>query len=215
VSIRAACRLHCHRTNLTRSLVKPADLKNANATGECCCLPPQTQRVKANDSSPSCSQCQTASTACHYQEGGKRGLPAAYIKALEERLAATETALFASLMAIRSQAAEDLIANHLPSTMFDTPSRQRSKAERLADWRRLPLQTRDQLMVWLRAQEDENLAAAAAPQIDDSRSIPDNQVRTAVPSKTILELLATCSEPTVPNSLGCSPGSRQWTENYF
>ncbi|EMD93363.1 hypothetical protein COCHEDRAFT_1170973 [Bipolaris maydis C5] len=173
------------------------------------------KKCKCDRRIPSCSQCQSASSECHYQEGGKRGLPAAYIKALEERLAATETALSATLIAIRNSAAEHNIDAHLKGVDSNSSLRQRSKAEKMEDWKRLPLQTRDQLMVWLQAQENEGLAATTAPQTNYDEPTPELQIHPTALPRTVLEHLETCNQPTVPNRLDCSPDSRRWTENYF
>ncbi|XP_014560968.1 hypothetical protein COCVIDRAFT_87705 [Bipolaris victoriae FI3] len=173
------------------------------------------KKCKCDRRIPSCSQCQSASTACHYQEGGKRGLPAAYIKALEERLAATETALSATLIATRNSAAEHNIDAHLNSAGSNSPLRQRSKAEKMEDWKHLPLQTRDQLMAWLQAQEDEGLAATTASRTECNESTHELEIHAAAPPRAVLEQLETCNQPIVPNALDGSPDSRQWIENYF
>lgn len=93
--------------------------------------------------SPSCSQCRTSSLVCRYQEGGKRGLPIAYINSLERRLRETESALYAAMLALDEH--EIIKAGNLG--LLKAP-RELSKTERQDDWKRLPLQTPEQLASW-------------------------------------------------------------------
>lgn len=136
------------------------------------------------------------------------------MKALEERLEATETALSATLITLRNEAAECNIDNELLNATPNSPLRKRSKAVRLADWKRLPLQTHDQLLAWLEAQSGEDLTAAIPP-ADCRGSIPEPQAHASASTKTILERLEECNQPAVPNALVYAPGSRQWLQNYF
>ena len=193
-------------------------------------------RTSSNQHSPCCSQCQTSSLPCHYQEGGKRGLPAAYITALEKRLADTEAALSATLTVVQNQDLILLNDARLSDPSSHAPKRQGSKAEKLEEWKRLPLQTTEQLTAWLQAQCRE-----AAPEVIPSRhsnSVPDNDgarktCRTAegrpnngahasrqIPGDTspplsVLQQLKDCEMPIAPNMQRAPTDLARWHENYF
>lgn len=157
-------------------------------------LDPILKFSTAHYRSPSCSQCQVTSTHCNYQEGGKRGLPAAYMRALEERLAETETALGATLLALKDQAAQQSIGYHLPSELSHPPAPRRSKVEKLEEWKRLPLQTSEHLMAWLGAQNHQNATLTTFP-TDGSRWVSEPQTHTAsgaMNSRTLFD------SPTLP-----------------
>ncbi|EOA91923.1 hypothetical protein ACJQWK_04261 [Exserohilum turcicum] len=134
------------------------------------------------------------------------------MKALEGRLAATEAALSAALTALRNQTAQDSLDPYLSTAISNPPLSQRSKAEKLEEWKRLPLQTGDQLMAWLRVQNGEDMAS---PRTDGRRSISEPQTYAAVSPKTVMGLLETCEEPKVPNAWEYSAGFGRWTKNYF
>lgn len=136
------------------------------------------------------------------------------MKALEERLEATEIALSATLLTLQNQAAGCHIDDALINAISNSYTRKSSKAERLVDWKHLPLQTHHQLLAWLQAQSGEDVAAAV-PQTDCRRSIPEPQTHAPASTRTVLERLGECNEPVVPNSSVSTPGSRQWLQNYF
>jgi len=194
----------------------------------------RSKKCKCDRKIPICTQCRTSSLPCHYQEGGKRGLPAAYITALEKRLADTEAALSASLIALQTQNVTRLTDGHLSVAISQASQPQRSKAEKLEEWKRLPLQTDEQLAAWLQARHPDS-AAQAASQSKSSESIltyqahdtlkapetrPDNNAHpfpkahgTTATSASPIEQLRDCSKPTMPNVPRDS--STQWRENYF
>lgn len=194
-------------------------------------------RTSANQYSPSCSQCQTSSLPCHYQEGGKRGLPAAYITALERRLAETEAALSATLTVVQNQDVVRLNNVLLSDASSQAPKRQLSKAEKLEEWKRLPLQTTEQLTAWLQAQCRNN-AAPEVPPSRQSESVPvyDRARKTSragegrpnscayasqqIPGDTsppvsVLQQLKDCDMPIAPNIQRASTDPSRWRENYF
>lgn len=107
---------------------------------------------------PSCSQCLVSSLTCRYQEGGKRGLPIAYINSLERRLRETESALYAAMLALEEQ---DSIKSSNMGCL--KTSRELSKTERQDDWKRLPLQTPEQLAIWF--QEKKQHAVPTEPEL--------------------------------------------------
>lgn len=95
---------------------------------------------------------------CRYQEGGKRGLPIAYINNLEKRLRETESALYATMLALDEH--ESIKASDLG--VLKAP-RELSKTERQDDWKRLPLQTPEQLAMWFR--EKQHQAVPSEPEL--------------------------------------------------
>ena len=194
-------------------------------------------RTSSNQHSPCCSQCQTSSLPCHYQEGGKRGLPAAYITALEKRLADTEAALSATLTVVQNQDLIRLNDVRLSDPSSHAPKRQGSKAEKLEEWKRLPLQTTEQLTAWLQAQCRETAAPEVFPP-RHSNSVPHNvgarkTTRTAegrpnsgahasrqLPGNTsplvsVLQQLKDCEMPIAPNMQRAPTDPARWHENYF
>ncbi|KAJ4381657.1 hypothetical protein N0V86_003021 [Didymella sp. IMI 355093] len=110
----------------------------------------RSKKCKCDRRVPSCSQCCAASLVCRYQEGGKRGLPIAYINSLERRLRETESALYAALLAHKEQ--DSIKAGNL--SLLKAP-RELSKTERQDDWKRLPLQTPEQLATWFQAKQQQ------------------------------------------------------------
>lgn len=108
--------------------------------------------------SPSCTQCRAASLICRYQEGGKRGLPIAYINNLEKRLRDTESALYATMLALDDR--DSMKASDFG--LLKAP-RELSKTERQDDWKRLPLQTPEQLNTWF--QEKKHQAVLPEPEL--------------------------------------------------
>lgn len=108
--------------------------------------------------SPSCTQCSAASLICRYQEGGKRGLPIAYINNLEKRLRDTESALYATMLALDE--CDSIKASNFG--LLKVP-RELSKTERQDDWKRLPLQTPEQLVTWF--QERQKQAVPPEPEL--------------------------------------------------
>jgi hypothetical protein len=99
--------------------------------------------------SPHCSQCQTLSLPCRYTEGGKRGIPAAYINSLEDRLAETEAALYSALTAIDSMSNDPAGLRRALVHVSGPVARERSKIEKQNEWKRLPLRSGEQLHAWL------------------------------------------------------------------
>jgi len=194
-------------------------------------------RTSSNQHSPCCSQCQTSSLPCHYQEGGKRGLPAAYITALEKRLADTEAALSATLNVLHHEDSIQLSDVRLSETSSYAPKRQGSKAEKLEEWKRLPLQTTEQLTAWLQAQcrdtaASEVLSSRYSKPVPDhggarktcravegrpnsgahaSRQIPGD----TSPPVSVLQQLKDCEMPIAPNMQRAPTDPARWQENYF
>ncbi|KAL1801422.1 hypothetical protein ACET3X_001764 [Alternaria dauci] len=202
-----------------------AEALNAIACENC-----RAKKCKCDRKIPSCTQCRTSSLPCHYQEGGKRGLPAAYITALEKRLADTEAALSAALIALQTQSAIRLT----DGAISQASQPQRSKAEKLEEWKRLSLHTDEQLVAWLQARHPDRVARATS-QPNPSEPIfpyqahntskatetrPDSNTRPireahgiTATSASAIEQLRECSMPAMPNAPRDS--STKWRENYF
>ncbi|KAF2844898.1 hypothetical protein T440DRAFT_300038 [Plenodomus tracheiphilus IPT5] len=195
--------------------------------------------------SPSCAQCQTSSLVCRYQEGGKRGLPAAYIQSLEQRLAETEAALSASLCALQHKNDLGLTDTYFSNAAAYTSSRDLSKAEKQNEWRQLPLRTGDDLITWLQARKVHSATVATEPrryvvpsvgseQSDDTQRLQHsctsisrtsapaehhtgaNAENTSVPFSSVEDQLRRCAPPpNVPNTTSTTWHASQWHDNYF
>ncbi|KAI4925354.1 hypothetical protein J4E85_007233 [Alternaria conjuncta] len=162
---------------------------------------------------------------------------AAYITALEKRLADTEAALSATLTVVQNQDLILLNDVRLPDPSLHAPKRQGSKAEKLEEWKRLPLQTTEQLTAWLQAQCRETAAPEVFPP-RHSNIVPDNDgarktSRTAegrpnsgahasrqIPGDTsppvsVLQQLEDCEMPIAPNMQRAPTDPARWHENYF
>ncbi|KAF2621567.1 hypothetical protein BU25DRAFT_233942 [Macroventuria anomochaeta] len=118
----------------------------------------RSKKCRCDRRVPSCSQCRASSLICRYQEGGKRGLPIAYINSLERRLRETESALYATMLALDEH--DNIKASNIG--LLKAP-RELSKAERQDDWKRLPLQTPEQLAIWF--QEKQQQAVPSEPDL--------------------------------------------------
>ncbi|KFH42860.1 hypothetical protein ACRE_063920 [Hapsidospora chrysogenum ATCC 11550] len=99
-------------------------------------------------------RCSHDPSQCHYPEQNKRGLPSGYVNKLEARLAETEAALFHILSQVdgadsqtTSLAADEISS---PPSSSSIPG-QNSKAERVREWDRLPLQTVGDIRLWYRS----------------------------------------------------------------
>jgi len=199
-----------------------------------------TQFPHQPDSSrPSCSQCQTSSSPCRYQEGGKRGLPAAYMTSLETRLRNTETALYALLCTLQAQGGTVSIPPLLDAEVPTSRRPQRSKAEKQSDWKRLPLRTSEDLGAWFdeqhrRFRSSSDIRQDVAPSRDrkfvpfsadtslnvsaskvQDGGIPAHAQQRLVPSDAVMVQLRNCRPPTVPNGTATAATPATWADNYF
>lgn len=196
-------------------------------------------------SSPTCSQCQNSSLDCRYQEGGKRGLPAAYITSLEQRLQETETALSASLGSLQESKEFGLLERNMAKASSAT-QQARSKAEKQDEWKRLPLQNSRHLAAWLQekyhcdeiSQSEQSKSQLPRPDIGpqnarkrrrlreetatasvipkvDQRRGHEQTDRTLASDRHSLERLRNCDPPMVPNISIISSYSTKWYDNYF
>jgi hypothetical protein len=173
--------------------------------------------------------------------GGKRGLPAAYITSLENRLRDTEAALYSALRALQDLSGDTPSIQLHADDMSKAFSRaQCSKADKQNDWTRHPLQTSEDLLAWFRdaSQSDGNVRDAGRdPTVTSERSsgiqmaiespitylIPHPQERTpSIRPQPIhtnggasLEKLRDCQAPTAPNVSGSAATSTVWLDNYF
>lgn len=178
---------------------------------------------------------------CRYQEGGKRGLPIAYISNLEKRLRETESALYATLLALNEH--DNIKASSIG--LLKSP-RELSKTERQDDWRRLPLQTPEQLAVWFEEKQQqavwpepelphipfpdvptlqpvdsnvrEDLRMALplphTPGTDNTQSPAYTDSPTSTLSKSVTEQLRGIDPPQAPNTSAVTFKSPSW-HNYF
>ncbi|KAL4805592.1 hypothetical protein BDV18DRAFT_141334 [Aspergillus unguis] len=111
-----------------------ADKQNPVACGPC-----RQKKCKCDRTLPVCSQCSDPAR-CIYPESGKRGLPQGYITHLENRLAATEKALYSSYSHLRTSPQSFSIT--------DITQPNTSRAAAVNEWSRLPLQNQEDLERW-------------------------------------------------------------------
>ncbi|KAL2850748.1 hypothetical protein BJY01DRAFT_209650 [Aspergillus pseudoustus] len=104
------------------------------------CEPCRQKKCKCDRILPVCSQCADPAR-CVYPESGKRGLPQGYITHLENRLAATERALYSTYAYLRSVAPRSF-------TIVDSPQPTQSRAAAVNEWMRLPLIDQENLEQW-------------------------------------------------------------------
>ncbi|KAF3040016.1 hypothetical protein E8E11_003396 [Didymella keratinophila] len=201
----------------------------------------RSKKCRCDRRVPSCSQCRAASLICRYQEGGKRGLPIAYINSLERRLRETESALYATLLAHNEQ--DSIKASNFG--LLKAP-RELSKTERQDDWKRLPLQTPEQLASWFQEKKQQavppepqlpHIPFPGVPSLQPVESNPLEDPRMALPlphtpasdnvhspvypesassnrSKSVTEQLRGIEPPQAPNTSAVPFKSTSW-HNYF
>jgi hypothetical protein len=213
-----------------RYSLRELQIEEVQVRSESVCLPYQhlyPSRLAKTLCSPTCLQCQNSLLLCQYQEGGKRGLPAAYIAALEMRLAETETALSTSLIALQELDGLQLLGHDLRGR--STSTRQRSKAEKVEEWRQLPLQTSEQLKAWLHAQHHIGGSSSRVISTPDPNRptlrIERSWTNPPVPSTvergvhstpgSAIQQLRFCNPPVTPNVPQEIFGSVRWQDNYF
>jgi hypothetical protein len=178
---------------------------------------------------------------CRYQEGGKRGLPIAYINSLEKRLQETESALYAAMLALDEH--ENVKASNLG--LLKAP-RELSKTERQDDWKRLPLQTPEQLALWFQDKQEQAIPSEPelphipfpgaptlqpidpsgiedarmalplphTPSTDHARSPPCPESISSTLSKSVNEQLRGIDPPQAPNTSALPFKTTGW-HNYF
>jgi hypothetical protein len=143
------------------------------------------------------------------------------------RLAETETALSASLIALQELDGVQLLGYDLKGR--STSTRQRSKAEKVEEWKQLPLQTSEQLKAWLHAQHHVGGSSSRVisnPDPDRTTLRIDHSLTTpSVPSTverdvhsapgSAMQQLRFCNPPIIPNVPQEILGSVRWQDNYF
>ncbi|KAF2830535.1 hypothetical protein CC86DRAFT_162669 [Ophiobolus disseminans] len=200
----------------------------------------RSKKCKCDRKLPSCSQCQMSSLACRYQEGGKRGLPAAYMTSLETRLHDTERTLYA---AVRALHANDGIASVLAFLDADIPTypiTPRSKVDKQSEWKRRPLQTSKDLVVWFEEQHqriEDSLDTevqvepprgdpiveqygAETPTTSTTSKVQDERLAQhahplSVSSEAVMSQLRHSRPPLVPNGSSNVTNPAAWYDNYF
>ena len=109
---------------------------------------------------PTCSYCAGHNQRCLYSEPYRRGFPEGYLSGLEQRLTQTELALFEALTsftAVQASQAE-CSAHGLTGPIagaFKNQALATGKAGRMAEWERLPLDTREGMRRWYQAKAAE------------------------------------------------------------
>ncbi|KAK7187261.1 hypothetical protein DPSP01_013021 [Paraphaeosphaeria sporulosa] len=186
----------------------------------------RSKKCKCDRKLPHCSQCRALSLACRYAEGGKRGIPAAYINSLEDRLAETEAALYSALATINSVHNGTAGLHRLLTDASGPVARERSKIEKQDEWKRLPLRSGEQLRVWFeeKSQSDHQLQHMRSstnghpPSIQSeelARSDAADVVHASLePAHTAAEKAATSHTPTSAHLPTHFHDPAQW-RNYF
>ncbi|KAF2025866.1 alpha/beta-hydrolase [Setomelanomma holmii] len=191
---------------------------------------------------PACSQCQNSPVPCRYQEGGKRGLPTAYMASLENRLQDTEAALYDALRALQSQSRQEPSPLQLDLRNLVAPKVQLSKAEKQKEWEQYPLRTNEELSAWFAQYHGENTTTSeplgnvrwSTKQTQDGVEVDLDMIsRSAVRGMSstttghrdtrtqpvaledALTQLQNCRQPPAPNVLPPTITSTTWVENYF
>jgi hypothetical protein len=184
--------------------------------------------------SPTCSQCQISPLLCRYSEGGRRGLPVAYMTSLEARLQDTEAALFAALSTLQEIDSVHSVSLKTDGSSMQCSKPQRSKVEKQKDWKRRPLQTREDIITWFHDEQQQrgrarDLTRDAAPTSavpSETRSCTTTQpmpslyedqpaVRSQSASGAGVERLRSCRPPRAPNVSSPAGHSAAWLNNYF
>jgi len=154
------------------------------------------------------------------------------MSALEKRLADTEVALAATLNALQHQAAMQLVDRHLMDATAKPSQPRESKAEKLEEWKRLPLRNYEQLAAWHQARDRETVTSErlhpehARPVFNldiqgsfamHTAASQGRQTHVESPTSTTaaLEQLRCCNAPMVPNARKSLSDSGRWRENYF
>jgi len=154
------------------------------------------------------------------------------MSALEKRLADTEVALSVTLSALQNQAAMQLVDRHLIDATTKLSQPRESKAERLEEWKRLPLGNYEQLTAWHQTRERETVTSErsyldyAKPVVNkdiqgssgmNTAAYQGCQTHVESPTSTMaaLEQLRFCDVPVVPNAYKTLSDSGRWRENYF
>jgi hypothetical protein len=124
----------------------------------------RARKCKCDRLLPACSQCNTLKADCSYPEQNKRGFPEGYMSGLEQRLIETEIALLSSLS-----------GSPLPSQTvyrYSKASLSASKAQRMEEWKKLPLATTSDSHKWHSAKMTE---LQPRPAIITAQSLIDGQ----------------------------------------
>jgi hypothetical protein len=176
---------------------------------------------------------------CRYQEGGKRGLPVAYMTSLETRLVDTEAALYATLCALHDQRGITSESIDIETAVLPNRKYTRSKADKQHEWKQRPLRTSENIATWfvdeqrhtssnnntcipvpptfksadaLSIAETLTLPAEAGPRAEEP-SVPSRPISS--PPNNVIKRLRSCKSPNVPNTWRQESGNMAWTNNYF
>jgi hypothetical protein len=177
---------------------------------------------------------------CRYQEGGKRGLPIAYMASLETRLQDTEAALYSTLRALHDQRGITSEPLEIETDALPTQNHLRSKAEKQHDWKQRPLRTSENIVAWFGGEQQRHTATnstlcnaipttstlAEIHSVADTLTIPtefsSRAEEISAPARpvsttpnNIIERLRNCKPPITPNTWRPETGTTAWTNNYF
>lgn len=132
---------------------------------------------------------------------------------LEMRLAETEGALAAALSTLQEQKDIEFSDDKWQNSLSTAQAKTSSKAEKLDEWKRLPLASKEQLFTWLQDKQANRASGNSRSTTLYNQTISTANATTAM---DILERLRICDQPPAPNLQGTQLGSNdQWRDNYF
>lgn len=148
------------------------------------------------------------------------------MSSLETRLQETENALQASLLALQSVDGIENINITIPMGPSTTTQRTLSKNEKQLEWKRMPLQSVEDLAAWLKQKHEEGKDHSLRQQstVEEASAFPpidlgQPEVLSRRPSSPdfadILGKLESCTMPSVPNAFNVPSASVRWQEHYF
>lgn len=125
-----------------------------------------------------------------------------------------------------------LVDHYLTGATAKSPQQHQPKAEKLEEWKRLPLDNHVQLTEWHQTRDrrivtsEVSYADCASPVFDPALQ-PSSETETTInrgrqmrgksstSTTSVLEQLRCCDAPTVPNAPKNLSDSGRWRENYF
>jgi hypothetical protein len=157
---------------------------------------------------------------------------------LEDRLQDTEIALYTALRALQAQggsvSVSELLNEHIPTASMP----QCSKAEKQREWKRQPLWTSEDFVMWCEDQHQRfqtlpstrleapfrgdkvEQTSAETSAVPTTSGMQDEHLSArahplSMPSEAVIQQLRHCQPPTVPNGTMAATHLGAWYDNYF
>jgi hypothetical protein len=154
---------------------------------------------------------------------------------LENRLHDTEAALYSTLSALKCHGVEDSFSLDTAGSLAAPERLQRSKAEKQAEWKQQPLQTKEEIMAWFRERDalTHNISDTALPDINPGTQTTEAELPILnmdeggyqgahtqpllvdMSPADAIQRLQDCRCPVVPNSSGSDDNAAAWRYCYF